>query len=66
MSFDKKEQLLQKKKKIALGGGPERIKKQHAKGKKQAQVHHLSHHTGPNDVMTVKDFSSAHLRLQIS
>ncbi len=37
MSFDNRELLSQKKKKIALGGGPERIEKQHAKGKMTAR-----------------------------
>lgn len=37
MSLDKKEFLLHKKEKIALGGGKERIKKQHAKGKMTAR-----------------------------
>ncbi len=37
MSLDKKELLLQKKEKISLGGGAERIEKQHAKGKMTAR-----------------------------
>jgi len=37
MSFDKREQLLEKRKKIALGGGAGRIEKQHAKGKMTAR-----------------------------
>ncbi len=37
MSLDKREFLLKKKEKIALGGGPDRIKKQHAKGKLTAR-----------------------------
>lgn len=43
MSLDKREFLQKKKEKIALGGGEERIKKQHAKGKMTARerLHHL-------------------------
>ncbi len=37
MSLDKKELLLQKKEKIALGGGQKRIEQQHAKGKMTAR-----------------------------
>lgn len=37
MSLDKREFLLEKKKKIALGGGEDRIEKQHAKGKMTAR-----------------------------
>ncbi len=37
MSLDKREFLLKKKEKIALGGGPDRIEKQHAKGKMTAR-----------------------------
>jgi methylmalonyl-CoA decarboxylase alpha subunit len=37
MPLDKKELLLQKKEKIALGGGAKRIEKQHAKGKLTAR-----------------------------
>jgi methylmalonyl-CoA decarboxylase alpha subunit len=37
MSFDKREILLKKLEKIALGGGVERIEKQHAKGKMTAR-----------------------------
>ncbi len=37
MSLEKREFLLKKKEKIALGGGPDRIKKQHAGGKMTAR-----------------------------
>ena len=37
MSLDKRTLLLNKKEKIALGGGEERVKKQHAKGKMSAR-----------------------------
>jgi len=37
MSLDKREFLLKKKEKIALGGGPDRIKKQHGSGKMTAR-----------------------------
>lgn len=37
MSFNKREQLLEKRKKIAMGGGAGRIEKQHAKGKMTAR-----------------------------
>ncbi|MBW2682651.1 MAG: methylmalonyl-CoA carboxyltransferase [Deltaproteobacteria bacterium] len=37
MSFQKRELLLQKREKIALGGGSDRIEKQHAKGKLTAR-----------------------------
>ncbi|MDK9706066.1 MAG: methylmalonyl-CoA carboxyltransferase [Desulforhopalus sp.] len=37
MSFDKREYLLKKKEKIALGGGQQRIDKQHAQGKMTAR-----------------------------
>ncbi len=43
MSLDKKDLLIKKKEKLALGGGQDRIKKQHAKGKMTARerLHHL-------------------------
>ena len=43
MSLEKRELLKKKKEKLALGGGPDRIKKQHAKGKMTARerLHHL-------------------------
>ena len=43
MSLQKRELLKKKKEKLALGGGPDRIKKQHAKGKMTARerLHHL-------------------------
>ena len=43
MSLQKRELLQKKKEKLALGGGPDRIKKQHAKGKMTARerLHHL-------------------------
>ncbi len=43
MALEKRELLKKKKEKLALGGGPDRIKKQHAKGKMTARerLHHL-------------------------
>lgn len=55
MPLDKRELLLQKKEKIALGGGEKRIEKQHAKGKMTARER-LNHFFDPGTFIETDAF----------